>query len=162
MARGGTGKGPSPLLYFLMGIGFGIGGQTVRSARELGFRLDGFELDVATAYDARGKLMLGDLYVGQLWYKYRLNLQSAESAARARQLLDHVETHCRTLDLVSRPARLVPHLVVNGREVDYSLPPQPSPDVVRAEWGLDVDESAFWYSFPAPPPTELGRGTHGG
>ena len=135
-ARGGTSKAPPPLRYFLMGTGFGIGTQAVRSAAQIGFQLDYFNLDVETTYDARGKMMLGDLYVGQLWYKYWLNLQSSEPPEHAVELVHHVERNCRTTNTLRQPVQLIPHVLVNGREINYTLPRQPAPETVRAEWGF--------------------------
>ena len=136
--RGGTSKAPGPLTYFLVGTGFGIGTQAVMSAKAIGFQLDHFEIDIETAYDTRGKHMLGDLYVGQLWLKYWLNIRSPEPPSRALQLVDHLERHCRTTNTLRHPVRLIPHVIVNGREIDFSLPEQPAPEVVRAERGTPL------------------------
>ncbi len=136
LVRGGTGKAPTPLDYFMMGTGFGIGTQAVMSAKAIGFQLDHFEIDVETAYDTRGKHRLGDLFVGQLWFKYWLNIHSSETPSRARQLIDHVERHGRTTNTLRHPVRLIPHVIVNERDIGFSLPKQPAPEDVRAERGV--------------------------
>jgi len=79
---------------------------------------------------------LGDLFVGQLWFKYWLNIHSSETPSRALQLIDHVERHCRTTNTLRYPVRLIPHVIVNEREIEFSLPEQPAPEVVRAERSL--------------------------
>jgi len=147
-ARGGTSKAPSPLLHFMMGSGFGIGVQAVRSAAEIGFKLDNFEIDVETAYDGRGKMMLGDLYVGGLWFKYWLNVHSPEKPSRAVEFLNHVERNCLTTDILRRPVALVPHVMVNGKDINYTLPTQPSPEAVRRERGFEAEESVFARGYP--------------
>jgi len=146
--RGGTSKAPSPLLHFMMGTGFGIGVQAVRSATEIGFQLDNFDIDVETAYDGRGKMMLGDLYVGGLWFKYWLNIHSPENNSRSLELLDHIERNCHTTNTLRRPVKLIPHVIVNGKEINYTLPPQPSPEAVRGERGFEAEESVFARGYP--------------
>ncbi len=138
LVRGGTGKALGPLGHFLVGTGFGIGTQAVMSAKAIGFHLDHFEIDVETAYDLRGKHMLGDLYVGQIWFQYWLNIHSPEPPSRALQLIDHLERHCRTTNTLRHPVRLIPHVIVNEREIEFSLPEQPAPEVVRAERGTPI------------------------
>ncbi len=140
--RGGTSKAPAPLLYFLMGTGFDIGNQAIRSAAAIGFQLDHFSIDVQAVYDMRGK-QASNLYVGQIWFKYCLNLESPELPDRALQLIDHVDRNCRATDTLRRPVPHIPHVVVNGQEIQYSLPALSSPEVVRAERGLEVDETVF-------------------
>ncbi len=143
LARGGTSKAVPPLLYFLMGTGFEIGNQAIRSAAAIGYQIEHFTIEVETVYDMRGKAMLGDFYTGQLWFKYWLNLQSPESPDRALQLIDHLDRNCRATDTLRRPVPHIPHVVVTGQEIQYSLPALSSPEVVRAERGLEVDETVF-------------------
>jgi len=138
--RGGTSKAPSPLLHFMMGTGFGIGSQAVRSAAQIGFQMNHFEIDIETAYDTRGKMMLGDLYVGQLWFKYWLDLQSPEPPTRAVEFLNHLERNCRTTATLSRAMKLIPHVIVNGREINYTLPELAPPEALRAERGFEAEE----------------------
>ena len=98
----------------------------------MGVVLDHYTIDVETAYDQRGKAMLGDFYVGQMWFKYWLNAQSAEPPARIVSLLDDVERQCRSIDTLRRPVSLVPHVIVNGEELALSLPALPRPETIRA------------------------------
>ncbi len=141
--RGGTSKAPSPLLHFMMGTGFGIGHQAVLSAEQLGYQLDDFEINVETAYDTRGKMMLGNFYTGQVWFKYGLDVRSPEPPARTVELLNHLERNCRTTATLSRPVRLIPHVMVNGKEINYTLPELASPEAVMEERSSEAEESVF-------------------
>lgn len=147
-SRGGTSKAPSPLLHFMMGTGFGIGSQAVRSAKQIGFQMNHFEIDIETAYDTRGKMMLGDFYTGQIWFKYWLDLQSPEPPSRAVEFLNHLERNCPTTQTLRRAVKLIPHVMVNGKEIHYTLPPQPSPEAVRGERGFAAEESVFARGYP--------------
>jgi len=150
--RGGTSKAPSPLLHFMMGTGFGVGHQTILSAEQLGYRLDQFTIDVETAYDTRGKMMLGNLYTGQLWYKYRIDIQSPESPTRTVELLKEVERKCQTTHTLSRPVRLIPHVIVNQRQIDFTLPDLSPSKALLEERGFEVAETAFAGRFPYQTP----------
>ncbi len=143
LGRGGTSKAPSPLLHFMMGTGFGIGHQAVLSAEQLGFQLDHFEIDVETAYDTRGKMMLGNFYTGQIWFKYWLDMHCPEPPARAVEFLNHLERKCRTTATLNRVVKLIPHVTVNGREIDYTLPELAPPEALRAERGFKAAEAVF-------------------
>jgi len=146
--RGGTSKAPSPLLHFMMGAGFGIGSQAIRSAGDIGFQLDHFEIDFETAYDTRGKMMLGDFYTGQIWFKYWLDVQSPEPPMRAVEFLNHLERYCPTTHTLRRPVKLIPHVLVNGREISYSLPELSSPEALLQERGFEADEGVFARGYP--------------
>jgi len=67
---------------------------------------------------------------------YWLNIHSSETPSRALQLIDHVERHCRTTNTLRHPVRLIPHVIVNERDIGFSLPKQPTPEDVRAERGV--------------------------
>ncbi len=146
--RGGTSKAPSPLLHFMMGAGFGIGSQAIRSAGQIGFKMNHFAIDFETAYDTRGKMMLGDFYTGQIWFKYWLDMHSPEPPSRAVELLNHLERYCPTTHTLRRPVKLIPHVLVNGREISYRLPELSSPEALLQERGFEADEGVFARGFP--------------
>jgi len=146
--RGGTSEAPSPLLHFMMGTGFGIGSQAVRSAQQIGIQMNHFAIDIETAYDTRGKMMLGDFYTGQIWFKYWLDMQSPESPSRAVEFLNHLERYCPTTHTLRWPVKLIPHVLVNGREISYRLPELSSPEALLQERGFEADEGVFARGFP--------------
>ena len=127
----------------MMGTGFGIGHQVVLSAEKLEYKLDDFEINVETAYDTRGKMMLGTFYTGGIWFKYGLNIQSPEPAERTVELLNHLEKNCRTTATLGRPVELIPHVMVNGKDINYTLPELASPEALMEERGLEAQESVF-------------------
>ena len=118
------------------------------SAEQIGYQLSQFTIDVETAYDTRGKMMLGNLYTGQLWYKYWIDIQSPESPTRTVELLKDVERKCETTHTLSRPVRLIPHVIVNQREIDFTLPDLSPSKALLEEKGFDVAETAFLGKLP--------------
>jgi uncharacterized OsmC-like protein len=156
-ARGGQGKAMSPIRNFMMGTAFGIGNQAVRSAELLEMSLDTLEIDVETAYDARPKMLLGDLYAGALWFSYKLKIQSKDSRATIRRWFEHVHWNARTLDTVRRPVPVVPQVVLNGVDIGFELPDLPSPEPTREMWrGAQLSDGAFAYDSVTQPRSDSG------
>jgi len=49
---------------------------------------------------------------------------------------------------LSRPVRLIPHVIVNQRQIDFTLPDLSTSKALLEERGFEVAETAFTGRFP--------------
>ncbi len=80
-------------------------------------RIERAELTVKGEFDQRGKFGLADVPSACKRFEYRLDLQSQESEERVVELLQFMERSCYATNTLRQPVDVVPHLVLNGREV---------------------------------------------
>lgn len=72
-------------------------------------------------FDQRGKFGLADIPSACRRFTYRLDLQSPEKEERVVELLAVMERSCYATNTLRQPVEVVPHLLLNGREVELNL-----------------------------------------
>jgi hypothetical protein len=87
----------------------------------LGVQIDKAELNVEGEFDQRGKFGLADLPSACRRFTYRLDLQSPEKEERVVELLAFMERSCYATNTLRQPVEVVPHLLLNGRQVELNL-----------------------------------------
>ena len=80
-------------------------------------RIDKAELTVKGEFDQRGKFGLADVPSACRRFTYELDLQSPEEEARVVELLKFMERSCYATNTLRQPVEVVPHLILNGRQV---------------------------------------------
>jgi hypothetical protein len=87
----------------------------------LGVQIDKAELNVEGEFDQRGKFGIADLPSACRRFTYRLDLQSPEKQERVVELLAFMERSCYATNTLRQPVEVVPHLLLNGRQVELNL-----------------------------------------
>jgi hypothetical protein len=87
----------------------------------LGVQIDKAELSVEGEFDQRGKFGLADVPSACRRFTYRLDLHSPEKEERVVELLAVMERSCYATNTLRQPVEVVPHLLLNGREVELNL-----------------------------------------
>ena len=78
-------------------------------------------LTVKGEFDQRGKFGLADVPSACRRFTYELELQSLETEERVVELLKFMERSCYATNTLRQPVEVVPHLLLNGREVSIDL-----------------------------------------
>jgi len=84
-------------------------------------RIDRAELTVTGEFDQRGKSGLAEVPSVCKRFTYELALQSTEKAERVVELLTFIERSCYATNTLRQPVEVVPRLLLNGREVAFSI-----------------------------------------
>jgi len=84
-------------------------------------RIDRAELTVTGEFDQRGKFGLAEVPSVCKRFTYELDLQSPEKAERVVELLTFIERSCYATNTLRQPVEVVPRLLLNGREVAFSI-----------------------------------------
>lgn len=114
----GKGVAPQPLDIFLAGIGMCMASIYGEAAADLNMGLDAVEVGVRGDLDMEGILDLdGDGYgprPGFTQINYTVKLQSSESPAKLRKLIQFVEKRCPAHNTVMRGTKGVFQFFLNG------------------------------------------------
>ena len=78
-------------------------------------------LTVKGEFDQRGKFGLADVPSACRRFTYELELQSPETEERVVELLKFMERSCYATNTLRQPVEVVPHLLLNRREVSIDL-----------------------------------------
>jgi hypothetical protein len=87
----------------------------------LSVRIEKAVLTVKGEFDQRGKFGLADVPSACRRFTYELELQSPETEERVVELLKFMERSCYATNTLRQPVEVVPHLLLNGREVSIDL-----------------------------------------
>jgi len=87
----------------------------------LSVRIEKAVLTVKGEFDQRGKFGLADVPSACRRFTYELELQSPETEERVVELLKFMERSCYAPSTLRQPVEVVPHLLLNGREVSINL-----------------------------------------
>jgi hypothetical protein len=87
----------------------------------LSIRIEKAVLTVKGEFDQRGKFGLADVPSACRRFTYELELQSPETEERVVELLKFMERSCYATNTLRQPVEVVPHLLLNGREVSIDL-----------------------------------------
>jgi len=87
----------------------------------LSVRIEKAVLTVKGEFDQRGKFGLADVPSDCRRFTYELELQSPETEERVVELLKFMERSCYATNTLRQPVEVVPHLLLNGREVSIDL-----------------------------------------
>ncbi len=95
--------------------------QLTQCASYLGVRIERAELKIKGEFDQRGKFGLADVPSACKRLTYELDLQSPEKEERVVELLAFMERSCYATNTMRQPVKVVPRLLLNGREVAVNL-----------------------------------------
>jgi hypothetical protein len=87
----------------------------------MGIQIEKAELIVKGEFDQRGKFGLADVPSACKQFTYQLDLQSPEKEERVVELLAFMERSCYATNTLRQPIEVVPHLLLNGRELAVNL-----------------------------------------
>jgi uncharacterized OsmC-like protein len=114
---GGADLGPNPVEVVLAALGACQEIVYATYASILNVQIDKLEINVVGDLDPRGFYNVAEVPAGFERVEYHVNLVSPSPAARVRELIDTVNSHCPVLDILQRPLPVYSQYVVNGQPV---------------------------------------------
>ncbi len=109
--RGGTGKGPSPLSYFLSSLGFCQMVHYVEHCADKDLRLDSLEIKVDGKITSQKPVRFTDI-------PYEVRIQSREDDDRVRQLARAAAEDCYVTNTLRRSCDVKGTVFHNGKIID--------------------------------------------
>jgi len=112
--RGGTGKGPSPLSYFLSSMGFCQFVHYAEHAMVDGIRLASLEMRVDGTIVTRRPRRITEV-------TYEVRINSPESEETIRRLAKQAADDCYVTNTLKRSCKVTGTIVHNGRKIDIHV-----------------------------------------
>lgn len=113
-AFGGSDKGPSPLAYFLLSLGFCEQAQVARNAALADLQLESVTTRVRGYFDPRPGYVEGLENLGFEEIRCEVRVESREPTERILDLMIRVEQQCYVLNTLRRCCRVQHRVHLNG------------------------------------------------
>ncbi len=112
--RGGTGRAPYPLEYFVGGFALCELSIYARAASVLKVPIKALEIQVEGYFDHRGNVGMGRSR-GFDSIRYDVRIESSESEDKIRRLASFVDRSCPAYNSLRRGVKLIRRVLLNGR-----------------------------------------------
>ncbi len=122
VGRGGGDEAPSPLRYFLSGIGFCLQVWYAKGAALHEVEVEDLTVEVSTYMDMRGEHLVGDVVPHPQWIAVEADFRSPSDAASVLAAVDEGNRRCPVSALVSRAVPVNHRVVLNGAIVRDEVP----------------------------------------
>jgi len=120
--RAGLGEHPSPLRYFLSGLGFCMQVWYAKGAALVGCELDDLQIDVLTYMDMRGEHLVAGVPTHPQWIIIESSVTSASDAAAALAMADEANARCPVYGLVAKAVPIYERITLNGESIRDTVP----------------------------------------
>jgi len=117
IARGGSGKGPSAMDYFVAGAAGCLTSQLTQYAALLDVPFTDLEVEAEMAWDNRQKWGIADLGCLTMGFVFRVSLASDAPHDRVIELLQRAEEGCYASDAMRNAIPMRAELTVNGEPI---------------------------------------------
>jgi len=116
--RGGTGKGPTPLEYFISGFAFCMLTIHSRIAALLELKIDSLEISVRARFDRRGLYLDGGFDPAFKEVIYELRVNSPEPERKIIEWTKMAEKRCPAYRTMFKATKVSGKLLLNGKPLD--------------------------------------------
>lgn len=120
--RGGHETGPSPMRYFLTGIGFCLLGWWAKGSAMLEVELASLEVTLRTFLDMRGEHGVGDVPPNPQYLVLDVTVSSEAPPERVLEVLDWGRTHCPLSVVIGKAIPVHERVVLDGTEIRNTVP----------------------------------------
>lgn len=120
--RGGKGRHPSPMRYFLSGVAFCQAGWYAKGSAVLDVALDDLEISLETLLDMRGEHAVDDVPPYPQRLVLTATLESRASRSDVLAMVDWANARCPLFVLVGRAVPIGERIVLNGEIIRDSVP----------------------------------------
>ncbi len=116
---GGEAKGPTPLEYFLSGLGFCEQVIFIRHCAALGVHVDSLETTVRGYFDRRGIYGVADVDPGFSEIVVEMRIRSSETKEKILDAISKVEKHCPAYNTLRKAAKVTHQVKLNDKDLQY-------------------------------------------
>jgi uncharacterized OsmC-like protein len=122
VSRGGHETGPSPLRYFMSGIGICQLGWWAKGSATLGYDVENLAVGVRTFLDMRGEHGFGDHPTYPQWFGLHVDVTSPATPEQVLEMIDWGDERCPLGVLVRRAIPIYERVVHNGTLIRDTVP----------------------------------------
>jgi uncharacterized OsmC-like protein len=122
--RGGQETGPSPMRYFLSGIGFCLLGWWAKGATMLDVEVASLEVTLRTFLDMRGEYGVGSVPAHPQYLVLDVVVSSEALPDKVLEMIDWGREHCPLSNLVGKAIPVHERVTLDGTVIRDTLPAQ--------------------------------------
>lgn len=111
---GGSGKGPTPLQYFLAGLLFCEQVIFVRHCAAHGIQVDSLETSVRGYFDRRGNYGVAEVDAAFNQIVVTVRIKSPERPDRISEAIARLEKHCPAYNTLKKSVQVIHDVTLNG------------------------------------------------